>query len=339
MNDSNDLGQRKKDHLQMAISAQVDSRLMDGRFSYEPLFSSHPRDGEGPKPSTFLGKSMRAPFWVSSMTGGTDSAGKINKNLAQAVAEFGLGIGLGSCRPLLESDKYFEDFNLRPILGDDRPFYANLGIAQIEKLLEDGQVVKVANLVEKLRADGLFIHINPLQEWLQPGGDRLNRPAIDTIRDFLKEFPFKVAVKEVGQGMGPSSLRALMELPLSAIEFGAFGGTNFSKLEIIRGKKEYLYDLVHVGHRPEEMIKIVQNLLVEMGDTAQCREFIISGGVNSFTQAYYLKESLGPSSVVGMARSFLEHANGGYSNLQKYVKELIEGYTLCEKFLKLKDNN
>jgi isopentenyl-diphosphate Delta-isomerase len=130
-----------------------------------------------------------------------------------------------------------------------------------------------------------------------------------------------------------------MELPLSAIEFGAFGGTNFSKLEIIRGKKEYLYDLVHVGHRPEEMIKVVQNLLVEIGDAAKCREFIISGGVNSFTQAYYLREFFGPSSMVGMARSFLEHANGGYSNLQKYVKELIEGYTLCEKFLKLKDNN
>ena len=95
-----------------------------------------------------------------------------------------------------------------------------------------------------------------------------------------------------------------MELPLAAIEFGAFGGTNFSKLEILRGKKEYLYDLVQVGHQPEEMIKIVKNLMDEMGDLAQCREFIISGGVNSFTQAYYLRESLGPSSVIGMARSF-----------------------------------
>ncbi len=337
MNNSNDLGQRKKDHLQMAISAQVDSSLLDSRLCYEPIFSAHPKEGESPIPTYFLGKEMRAPFWVSSMTGGTDSAGKINKNLAQAVAEFGLGMGLGSCRPLLGSDKYFEDFNLRPILGDDRPFYANLGIAQIEKILEERQVVQIANLVEKLRADGLIIHINPLQEWLQPGGDRLKRPSLDTIRDFLKEFPFKVVVKEVGQGMGPASLKALMGLPLAAIEFGGFGGTNFSKLEIIRGKKDHLYDLVHVGHQPDEMIKIVKSLLLEMGETAQCKEFIISGGINSFTQAYYLKESLGPSSVVGMARSFLEHANGGYNNLQKYVKGLIEGYTLCERFLKIKD--
>jgi isopentenyl-diphosphate delta-isomerase len=336
MSNFNDLDQRKKDHLQMAISAQVDSSQIDHRFFYEPLFSSHPGPGEGLTPFTFLGKKMMAPFWVSSMTGGTNSAGKINKNLAQAVAEFGMGMGLGSCRPLLDSNKYFEDFNLRPILGEDRPFFANLGIAQIEKLVEEQQVIKVAHLVESLRADGLIIHINPLQEWLQPEGDRLKRPAIDSLRDFLKEFPFKVVVKEVGQGMGPLSLKALMELPLAAIEFGAFGGTNFSKLEILRGKKEYLYDLVQVGHQPEEMIKIVKNLMDEMGDLAQCREFIISGGVNSFTQAYYLRESFGPSSVVGMARSFLEKANLDYAHLQKYVAELIEGYGLCERFLKVK---
>lgn len=336
MSNSSNLDQRKNDHLQMAISAQVNSSQIDHRFFYEPLFSSHPSPGEGPTPFSFLGKKMLAPFWVSSMTGGTNSAGKINKNLAQAVAEFGMGMGLGSCRPLLESNKYFEDFNLRPILGEDRPFYANLGIAQIERLVGEKKVIKIAHLVESLKADGLIIHINPLQEWLQPEGDRLKRPAIDTLKDFLKEFPFKVVVKEVGQGMGPLSLKALMELPLAAIEFGAFGGTNFSKLEILRGKKEYLQDLALVGHQPEEMVKIVKKLLDEMGDLAQCREFIISGGINSFTQAYFLKESLGASSTIGMARSFLEKASLDYVHLQKYIKELTEGYALCERFLKIK---
>ncbi|MFI5392005.1 MAG: isopentenyl-diphosphate delta-isomerase, partial [Bacteriovoracales bacterium] len=91
MSNFNELDQRKKDHLQMAISAQVDSSQIDQRFFYEPLFSSHPGPGEGLTPFTFLGKKMMAPFWVSSMTGGTNSAGKINKNLAQAVAEFGMG--------------------------------------------------------------------------------------------------------------------------------------------------------------------------------------------------------------------------------------------------------
>ena len=82
MSNSNDLGQRKKDHLQMAISAQVDSSLLDSRFCYEPLFSAHPIEGQDPTPTHFLGKVMKAPFWVSSMTGGTDSAGKINKKRA-----------------------------------------------------------------------------------------------------------------------------------------------------------------------------------------------------------------------------------------------------------------
>ncbi len=332
MSDFSDLERRKRDHLQMAISAQVDFSAIDARFNYEPLLSGHPKPGEGPKITTFLGKEMRAPFWVSSMTGGAENAGKINKNLAKVVAQFGMGMGLGSCRPLLENEKYFEDFNLRPILGDDRPFFANLGIAQIEKLVLDNQVDQISHLVEKLRADGLIIHINPLQEWIQPEGDRLTLPPIYSIKEFLKYFPFKVIVKEVGQGMGPASLKALMELPLAGIEFGAFGGTNFSKLEILRGKKDYLFDLSNIGHGPMEMIQLVKDLKPLSPE----KEFIISGGVSSFLDAYYLKESLGSNSIVGMARAFLENACGDYDRLQRFTRELIEGYTLCESFLKIK---
>jgi isopentenyl-diphosphate delta-isomerase len=330
MSDSNYLEKRKKDHLQMALAAQVDVSSVDLRFFYEPLFSAHPKTGEGPKKFTFLGKEMWAPFWISSMTGGTDKSLRINKNLARASAEFGLGMGLGSCRPLLEDDRHFEDFNLRPILGDSRPFYANLGIAQIEK--QKGDYSKICKLVERLGADGLIIHINLLQEFLQPEGDRLEHPPIYTLQNFLEKFPFKVIVKEVGQGFGPQSLKALMELPLAALEFGGFGGTNFSKLEILRGKKDHLLDLVQVGHTPEEMINFVKQNLPQ----SRCKEFIISGGVDSYIKAYYLRERLGPNSITGMARAFLEKASLGYEELRKFCLFQIEGYTLCEKFLRIR---
>jgi len=158
---------RKRDHIEMATNAQTSGAIVDSRFFYEPLLSAHPTQNNSSLETTFFGKNLGAPFWISSMTGGVGEARVINQNLARVAREFKLGMGLGSCRVLLESDQYFEDFNLRPILGDDLPFFANLGIAQLEKLVLQNEIKKIANLVERLEADGLIIHVNPLQEWFQ----------------------------------------------------------------------------------------------------------------------------------------------------------------------------
>src|SRR5690606_24836511 len=100
------------------------SGSVDNRFHYEPMLSGHP--GKDENMSIKWGKkNMKFPIWISSMTGGTSKAGPINKMLAETARKFGFGMGLGSCRMILEDDTYLEDFNLRPILGDEVPFYAN----------------------------------------------------------------------------------------------------------------------------------------------------------------------------------------------------------------------
>jgi len=335
MSNFNTLEKRKGDHLELAQKSQIGIDQLEGKFNYEPLLSAHPKSNF-PKPIMFLGKKFKAPLWISSMTGGTSSAKKINENLAHAVSEFGLGMGLGSCRALLFGEKDFEDFNLRPILGDDRPFYANLGIAQIEVFLRDKKIPQITGMVESLKADGLIIHVNPLQEWLQPEGDKINRPPLDTIKEFLKEFPFKIMVKEVGQGFGPLSLVELIKLPLEAIDFAAFGGTNFSKLEGLRGGKGPL-EMAHIGHTNDEMIKNAKHILLELGEKALCRSFIISGGVQNFLQGYYLKKSFGENCVIGQAKAFLEHARGDYESLRQFVSTQVEGYALAENYLTLKN--
>ena len=175
---------RKQDHIQLAFEAQVASAALDERFYYEPLLAAHPKAGDDTS-FEFLGKTMRAPLWVSSMTGGTEYASRINKNLARAAAEFGFGMGLGSCRGLLTSDEYLADFDVRAIIGPDLPLYANLGIAQLEVLLAEKKLHLITELVNKLRVDGLIIHVNPLQEWLQPEGDQFAHPPLDTIRRML----------------------------------------------------------------------------------------------------------------------------------------------------------
>jgi isopentenyl-diphosphate delta-isomerase len=114
--------QRKSDHIELAFKSRIASNELDSRFYYEPMLAAHPKPQDD-LALTFLGKKLRFPIWVSSMTGGTALAGKINRNLAKACKEFGLGMGLGSCRMLLESDTYLGDFKMRNLIGDEVPFY------------------------------------------------------------------------------------------------------------------------------------------------------------------------------------------------------------------------
>jgi len=328
--------ERKKDHIELAFRSRVGKEERDDRFWYEPLLKAH--STEPWTPFTFLGKTFRVPIWVSSMTGGTRMAHTINHNLARACGEFGMGMGLGSCRVLLDDDRAFPDFDVRGVMGDASPLYANLGIAQMEKFYLQKDFSRVKKLVEKLRADGLIIHVNPMQESLQPEGDRLTVPPIEVIAGAVEKLGCPVIVKEVGQGMGPESLRSLFRLPLEAIEFGAFGGTNFARLELMRtgGRQEELYGpLATVGHDAVEMVETVNRLLDE-DPNPSCQQVIISGGIRNYLDGYALISSIRLPAVYGQAGEFLKHARGSYEEIRQYVEWQIRGLQLARDFLIVK---
>lgn len=327
---------RKRDHIDLTNKSQISAGLIDNRFYYEPLLSAHP-NAQTDLSTTFLSKKLRAPFWISSMTGGVGEARHINQNLARVASDFGLGMGLGSCRALLDSDKYFEDFNLRPILGSETPFYANLGIAQLEEILDNKEENKIFDLLNRLDVDGLIVHVNPMQEWFQPEGDRFKYPPIETVKKIKELFigsKFKIIVKEVGQGMGPLSIKALVDAGVDAIDFAAFGGTNFSKIEVLRDafiKNKEIESLVDIGHTNIEMIEYYNSLR----NSNENLEIIISGGVRNFLDAYYLRENLLAPSIVGMAKNFLNHSEN-YEELKTYVHSQVEGYKMAKSFLRVK---
>ncbi len=344
MTESNkDSPQRKSHHLSMAEVAQTNVTEMVRYFDYEPLLSGFPKMAIDLPEIKIANKVVKAPLWISSMTGGTGEAGPINKNLAKVAGKYGLGMGLGSCRPLLDSDEYFSDFDLRGLIGEEGVLYANFGIAQLEEQWHKDRLERVLHILEKLKVDGLFLHINPLQEWYQPEGDRWQRSPLELIKNIQEVLPknLTLGVKEVGQGMGPESLRALIDLKVPLVEFAAFGGTNFSVLEGKRPKElndnkclDKSQELCFVGHSASEMVTNVNKIIEDRGLVETT--FIISGGIRSFLQGHYLRENLKAASLYGMAKPFLKAAAVSYEELDRYVQRELEGLTMATYFLKAK---
>lgn len=331
-----DTADRKSDHINLAIQSQTTAKEMDNRFYYEPMLSGFPIDSQEEIP--FASKKMKVPIWVSSMTGGHALSGTINRNLALACNEFGMGMGLGSCRRLLDDDSLFADFNVRPIIGDSHPLFANLGIAQIEEMVARNETDQLRRLIDRLQADGLIIHVNPLQEWVQPEGNILQHPPIETIETLVEITDLQIIVKEVGQGFGPGSIRRLMQLPLAAIEFGAFGGTNFTKIENKRtstGKEQKYQPFVNVGVTADEMVDIINNMVLH-GEKFACNQLIISGGIRNYLDGFYLTQKSILPAIYAQASLFLKHSQGEYSELQEFIKEQTEGYKMARSYLTLK---
>ncbi|MBN1926452.1 MAG: type 2 isopentenyl-diphosphate Delta-isomerase [Prolixibacteraceae bacterium] len=331
------MSNRKTDHIALAALSAPATANADSRFYYEPLLSGHP---SSEKVTHFLGKEMKHPLWISSMTGGYDGAYEINTKLAEACAEFQLGMGLGSCRSLLESEEYFNDFNLRPILGPGRPFFANIGIAQLEKIIQHNELARIHDLVGRLQCDGLIIHVNPVQEWLQPEGDRFVKPPVEVIAEFIDMLKkqYLIIVKEVGQGMGPESIRQLLKLKIDAIEFGAFGGTNFANIEIMRNPdhlSQFLFPMATFGHNTDEMLSWVNDEVFD--HSAHCKNLIISGGIRNYLDGYYYIQKSTLPALYGMANVLLQHAMASKDDLFSFIKAEIEGYKFASRFLSVRE--
>ena len=329
------LNKRKSDHIELAFESQLAQN--DGRFFYEPLFAPSPYEVHLAE-TTIGSKTMRAPIWISSMTGGAEKAGLINQNLAKVAREYGLGMGLGSCRPVIEEKESAKDFQIRHLIGD-QPLYANLGIAQIEEYIQQGMSNRMLELVKSLEADGLIIHVNPLQEWFQPEGDQFKNPPIDTIKRTIDLLDTSIMVKEVGQGFGPKSIETLLQLPLEALDFGSFGGTNFAVLENHRRndiRKEEWKPATHIGHTAEEMSDWVNDYIEHHNDKIKTKHIIVSGGIKNFMDGYYYTQKIITSAIYAQASGFLKYALLGEQELFEYVDAQIEGLKMCQQYLQIR---
>lgn len=333
---ANNLNKRKSDHIELAFQSQLTEN--DDRFIYEPLFCESPKP-DFTLPISIGGKTMNFPLWISSMTGGADKAGEINKNLALVAAKFKLGMGLGSCRPVLVNPASASDFAVRKYIGD-QPLFVNLGIAQIEELIQSNELHRIHQLIESLESNGLIIHVNPLQEWFQPEGDHFKLSPLTTITRVLEFLKYPVMVKEVGQGFGPKSMEALLKLPLEAVDFGSFGGTNFSLLENLRRedvRKETWSCATHVGHTAEEMTLWASEIIERIPSEIQTKTIIVSGGIQTFLDGYYHISKIPHQAMYAHASQFLKYALLGESALSDFVESQIQGLSMAHSYLTVKN--
>lgn len=224
------IASRKADHVRINLEEDVGAKgVASGFEDYYFLHCALPElDLDQVDPSTELfGRRLAAPLLISCMVGGTEQAASINRLLAQVAQELGLAMGLGSGRILLERPSVLKTFDVRPV-APDILLFANLGAVQLNK---GYGVEECRRLVDALGADALVLHLNALQEAVQPEGDTCFAGLLGKIGELCRRLEVPVIVKEVGWGIAPDVARSLAAAGVAAVDVAGAGGTSWTEVE------------------------------------------------------------------------------------------------------------
>jgi isopentenyl-diphosphate delta-isomerase len=226
-------GARKDDHLRITMEEDVSfSRVGTGLEAYRFVHQALPEiDLDAVDTSTrFLGHWLSFPMLIASMTGGTTQTGHVNRLLAEAAQAAGIGMGLGSTRAMLEQPDVTNTYQMRKV-APDLVMFANLGAVQLNCGYTAEDCRRLVGLTE---ADGLYLHLNPLQEVLQAEGDTHFANLLQRIEEVCSALTVPVIVKEVGWGLSARVARLLINAGVSALDVAGAGGTSWSQVERFR---------------------------------------------------------------------------------------------------------
>ena len=241
----NDIEKRKRDHLDIVLSGTASHHGAAGFDSIRFIHNALP-ETELDAVNTaveFLGRKLSVPFLASSMTGGPEVSGRINAAIAEAAQELRFAFGVGSQRIALTTrGSAGLDLSLRK-RAPDVPILANLGAVQ---LVNGMGLEEARRAVDQIGADALILHLNPLQEALQDGGDRNWTGVEKAIADLAAKLPVPIIAKEVGSGISAAVARRLVNAGVAIIDVAGAGGTSWAAVEGHRAQQAAGHDLGEV---------------------------------------------------------------------------------------------
>lgn len=318
----NQISGRKLEHLELALQGDAEANNGLNWSEVRLLHNCLPEIdlAEVDMRTDFLGQTLSVPLWITGMTGGHERAARINRRLAVAAERHGLAMGLGSQRAGLVDPGLMATYRVARDAAPRAILVANIGAPQLVQQGSDPplSIDDVQAIVNGVEAQALAIHLNFLQEVVQPEGDRNARGVLAAISDVIRSVGVPVMAKETGAGIGREQARKLQEIGVAAIDVGGAGGTSMVKIEGARG-----------GQRSNGHVSVVE-AFTEWGipTTASILEvrgcgvpIIATGGVRTGLDAARAI-ALG-ASAVGVGRPFLRAADAGEAVLDDALGRFI----------------
>jgi len=307
---------RKLEHLEICLNRNVQSATTTGLERYRLVHRALPEMalGDVDMRARFLGHDLAAPVLISAMTGGTEMAQMVNANLAMAAQALGLAMGLGSQRAGLEDDRLMDTYRVRHI-APDILLLANLGAVQLNYGYGPEQCLRA---VEAVGADALVLHLNPLQEALQPEGNTDFRGLLGKIEQVCRRLPVPVIVKEVGWGLAGRDALLLRQAGVAALDVAGAGGTSWSEVERHRSASP---EAARVARAFAAWGNPTAEALVAVRECCPGLPIVASGGVSNGIEAAICL-ALG-ANVVGIALGILRAAVSSAEKVQGALQVVL----------------
>ncbi len=313
-----EIEKRKKDHIEICLNKNVQfDKFSSGFDAYHFSHQALPEISldEIDLSVTILGKKLSAPIFVSSMTGGLEQGKKINENLAITCQKLGLAMGMGSQRIIFEMPESADTFKVRHV-APDILLFGNIGAVQLNYGFSETELNEI---VRSINADALFLHLNPLQEAIQPEGDKNFSGIFQKISDVVKNLSFPVFIKETGCGISEELALKLSKIKIAGIDVSGGGGTSWSLIESYRSKNPLQARLGEVFRNwgiptSESLIAVKSN--------AGNKIIFASGGIRSGIDV--AKAIVLGADAVGIAYPLLEPATKSTEAVEEKLLEYIE---------------